>query len=268
MAVVASAVGGPRPSHGSVRRPTPPVTNSVLSGRAGDQLGAGRRSAIGSDCRFLSRIGRIAHKTSWSRKAFTGIELADNDASWQRLSPVGVKAGERIRTADVQLGKLAQRQFNYSQEKALRKAIRLGDQLGAARPKDKDSAPPQPGGTTVWEGPYDWYTSTRPKWTILTAVTPLPRRPEASASRQARSRLRRLRDAVLCPLCPSAPVQRKAAHLSFSAPYSNEINRLDRHGGSRPSCPTRFPPAHLLPERSLVRCSGLLSHYYRCHGAG
>ena len=54
----------------------------------------------------MSPIGRMAHKTSRTHKVFTGVELAENDASWQRLSPVGVKAGERIRTADVQLGKL------------------------------------------------------------------------------------------------------------------------------------------------------------------
>ena len=31
--------------------------------------------------------------------------MAEKEARWQRLSPPGVKAGERIRTADVQLGK-------------------------------------------------------------------------------------------------------------------------------------------------------------------
>ena len=37
---------------------------AVLAAENLDQLGAGRRSAIGSECQFLSSIGRIAHKTS------------------------------------------------------------------------------------------------------------------------------------------------------------------------------------------------------------
>jgi len=39
------------------------------------------------------------------RKALTGTELADKDAKGQRVSSLGGKAGEGIRTLDVQLGK-------------------------------------------------------------------------------------------------------------------------------------------------------------------
>ncbi len=54
---------------------------------------------------LLLPIGKMAHDTSRSRKALTGAELAEKDAKGRRLSLLDVKAGERIRTADVQLGK-------------------------------------------------------------------------------------------------------------------------------------------------------------------
>ena len=56
---------------------------------------------------LVTAVGRMDPETRRSRNALTGAELAQKDAKGQRLSPLGVKAGERIRTADVQLGKLA-----------------------------------------------------------------------------------------------------------------------------------------------------------------
>jgi len=51
---------------------------------------------------ILSAIGRMEGDTSQSHKPLTGVELSHNDAKRQRLSPLGVKAGDRIRTDDVQ----------------------------------------------------------------------------------------------------------------------------------------------------------------------
>ncbi len=55
----------------------------------------------------VATVGKIAAQTTCFHKALTEVELADKDAKGQRVSSLGVKAGERIRTADVQLGKLA-----------------------------------------------------------------------------------------------------------------------------------------------------------------
>ncbi len=49
------------------------------------------------------------------------------------MSSLGVKAGERIRTADVQLGKLIARLCNCCTNKALGLLGFVGDQLGAGR---------------------------------------------------------------------------------------------------------------------------------------
>ena len=53
----------------------------------------------------MSTIGRTARQTTRSRNALKCRELAQKDAKRQRMSSLGEKAGERIRTADVQLGK-------------------------------------------------------------------------------------------------------------------------------------------------------------------
>jgi hypothetical protein len=55
----------------------------------------------------LSTAGQMVAPRRWCHKALTGAELENKDARRQRLSPHGVKAGDRIRTDDVQLGKLA-----------------------------------------------------------------------------------------------------------------------------------------------------------------
>ena len=83
------------------------VTNWVLSGRVGDRLGAGRRTAMVTPCRFCPLLAPWPPEKRGFRKSLTGAELANTDARRQRLSPPGVKAGDRIRTDDVQLGKLA-----------------------------------------------------------------------------------------------------------------------------------------------------------------
>ena len=49
------------------------------------------------------------------------------------MSPPGRKAGERIRTADVQLGKWEASHFNYSLSKWLRRSRSAGAELGAGR---------------------------------------------------------------------------------------------------------------------------------------
>lgn len=49
------------------------------------------------------------------------------------MSALGVKAGEEIRTPDVQLGKRRVRPDNYSFTKWLRRLSRNSDQLGARR---------------------------------------------------------------------------------------------------------------------------------------
>ena len=49
------------------------------------------------------------------------------------MSTLGVKAGERIRTADVQLGKRKARIGKASRGKWLRRALCAGAQLGAGR---------------------------------------------------------------------------------------------------------------------------------------
>jgi hypothetical protein len=56
---------------------------------------------------LLSAVGRTVAPTRWCHKALTGAELTNKDAKRQVTSPLGVKAGEEIRTPDVQLGKLA-----------------------------------------------------------------------------------------------------------------------------------------------------------------
>ena len=56
---------------------------------------------------LLSTAGKTAAPRRWCHKALTGAELPNKDARRQRVSSPGVKAGEGIRTLDVQLGKLA-----------------------------------------------------------------------------------------------------------------------------------------------------------------
>jgi len=46
------------------------VTNSVLSGRAGDRLGAGRQSGIGNACRGWQRLALRQAQGKHSRKAW------------------------------------------------------------------------------------------------------------------------------------------------------------------------------------------------------
>ena len=65
----------------------------------------------------MSAIGRTERDTTQSRIALTCPELAENDARGQRLSSPGMKAGERVRTADVQLGKLVKPNPNSNDNK-------------------------------------------------------------------------------------------------------------------------------------------------------
>ena len=69
------------------------MTNSVLCVRKGDQLGAGRQSAIGRICRGCHGVAGWLWRTgsaSTSRIALTLVELAENDTRRQQMSAPGV----------------------------------------------------------------------------------------------------------------------------------------------------------------------------------
>ena len=111
----------------------PAVTNSVLSGRAGDQLGAGWRSARGVTCRGCQRVAR-------RRAERAGLVTLRRWRSWQSKTPGGngcrflaSEAGEEIRTPDVQLGKRIRVWRKDLCFRALCLFASVSDQLGAVR---------------------------------------------------------------------------------------------------------------------------------------
>ena len=110
-----------------------PVTNSVLSRRAGDQLGAGWQSTGDRTCRRCQRVargrpnrGRLV--TLWALRSWQSKAPGDSDCHL-----LASEAGDRIRTDDVQLGKRFEIDGNRFPKKALCVNTSLSDQLGAVR---------------------------------------------------------------------------------------------------------------------------------------
>jgi len=121
------------------------VTNSVLSERRGDQLGAIRQSTVGRTCRACHVVAERCAEES----RVTTLWCVE---SWQTKTPRGKRcrllaseAGDRIRTDDVQLGKRPWDALSLCEDKHLRPSGTLGDQLGASRsPSHPCCAPMRP----------------------------------------------------------------------------------------------------------------------------
>ena len=107
----------------------------------GSPLGAPAAISGQDGGREVARIGPSTGSGQDTRKALTSGEMAIRYASLRWLAPGGVrkfcgapakqKAGEGIRTLDVQLGKRRYSQSNALLRRRLWRSHNLGDQLGA-----------------------------------------------------------------------------------------------------------------------------------------
>ncbi len=115
-----------------------PVTDSVLSGRAGDRLGAGRQSSRAPQWPWMASADKRTDATRLNPKALTVRDLADEDAGRQRMAPSGRKAGDRDRTGNIQLGRRLLKPHNRLQKQSLCLYTPPSDQLGAVLSASRD----------------------------------------------------------------------------------------------------------------------------------